>query len=216
MKGCKNAPEDMRIKGVPLNIYGHSQLETANIPVTVRDGAYEHISYLERKAAVEKRPAYDWPGFTVFYNYGKTHAIVLNDHHNSPKNKIWMESTKKHESTHVYLKRKCKSLDKDMEEGVALARGFFYYNRRGLNFKGPLDLEHYRNLNGCNPSRIKESMEEYYDIAEKIGDDAALDLARNSMNENGDALEIFKRKASDYKDNLMRVFNLMNNPGLVS
>lgn len=192
----------MHINGVPINIIEYSKVECAGIPYAVKVSAHNGVDFLNKIAESKGIPKDTWGGFTVFYNLGNgdKHVVIVNDSLSGKKDKLLRDSTLVHEATHIYLRRKCKYLDENFDEGVALARGEDFLKKHDAHSQLYIDSyeKHlYRDLDV-----IKHTASEYSRAADEIGDDIALIMAKDSMNESTKPLEKFKEKVLDYKARL--------------
>jgi len=151
-------------------------------------------------------PTVVWGGSSL----SESNLIILNDslrYFNDNLEKD-MFASEIHERTHLILSNKVSSVirscNNEFEEGVAWARESFVYSNSNPNSEKVHSMykPSYKNN---NHEKMVDSFHTYISVAEELGDDIALNLARESKRY-PNALKKFKEAVSDYKLNLQRIF----------
>lgn len=153
-----------------------------------------------------------WGGST----FPDDNIIVINDNLRYFDEDLEREikGTETHEKTHLVLHNKYGGIlgmiNKEFEEGVAFARESFVFRDSGKEAEKMHEI-HKPSYMGYNHKKIAESFHTYIEAAEELGDDIALNLARDAVKLDtlispASALKKFKESVSNYKLNLLRIF----------
>jgi hypothetical protein len=198
--------EKRQIRGIPIDVYWSAEIRASDIPGPVKHALYNHIESMDERFACGEMPQ-KWCASTVGYNSGKNkkELVILNSGNEKLKNP---SNILAHEDTHVYFGRKCKNSDKTLEEAVAFARQAIYGNRDDGEEDVPIEtIAGVYEKESLKKDAFVNAAITYFYAANEIGDDAALSMMKDAMNDGGDILKNFEKKVTGYKAGLLSIFN---------